>query len=534
MRFLPLAVLTAIVTLQLGTPDGASAATERQFKAQARTVARQLGTAFDRRFQRPLVVRFSSERPTHPTDDPVPAVTTAARRVGGRWVRVTDGRMEACLVRIFPIGQALTGVRARGLLAHEITHCLQYELLGVAAARRQKKWLMEGAAEWVSYDQVGGVWDTLQYWRRYATIPSRPLFRRDYDAIGFFAHVARQTNGYRAIIAITRAAGHDGSEGAFRAAQRRWGRSRAKQHRFLRVWATSSFRDAELGPDWELRGPGLPDDALPDPEIVEPDAQLFLDKPKQVSVRVYDLVAVEGLVVRVAGRGYGALRWHDASQETRFDGQFDTTYCIRQCACPAGMKLDPAIQTVAADSAAIALTPGLGVPGAQNHDGILQIQARAPADACIPAAAGTAVRLDPCALYSVAEARALLRAIVPPSIPVENVTGGLPRSPRPTEPVSETVWEECMFISSFGDAIFVDQLREDSPQLLRDLATYERVDGVGDGGYFFRRSRSEARLFFWVGPALLSVHFLVLPDAPRAQLTSLARTIAGRARGVCC
>ena len=132
----------------------------------------------------------------------------------------------------------------------------------------------------------------------------------------------------------------------------------------------------------------------------------------------------------------------------------------------------------------------------------------------------------------------VVRRIVPESRPVDDVRafGRSPSQPAPAGPFSLDIWGQCGFISSWGDAIWIDQLREDAPGLLQRLATLTPVSGVGDAAYLDPMSDlGAARLYFYVGPVLLSVELRVYPESPRlGPLIGLAQTVAERARGSCC
>lgn len=136
--------------------------------------------------------------------------------------------------------------------------------------------------------------------------------------------------------------------------------------------------------------------------------------------------------------------------------------------------------------------------------------------------------INPCALYSATQAQALLREVVAGRRPVEDVRGGYV-----SRPVSEarrgSPLDECAYISSFGDAIWIDHLL-DTPQLAQRLRTLQRVQGVGDAAFLDTSRPTHARLYFFVGPLLMSVQILITETSPVDALVGLGRTVAGAAR----
>ncbi|HEV3046809.1 MAG TPA: hypothetical protein VGY13_05550 [Solirubrobacteraceae bacterium] len=136
-------------------------------------------------------------------------------------------------------------------LAHEVFHCYQAVMAGTLANlnRPGDTWLVEGSATWVESDLVPGDAGAKEEWAHYLASPAVSLFKRTYTAIGFFSHL--QSSGispwsrFPAMFAATsNASAYNVSVGLSAA--------------FLDSEASSFFRDAALGPEWDERGPDIP------------------------------------------------------------------------------------------------------------------------------------------------------------------------------------------------------------------------------------------------------------------------------------
>jgi hypothetical protein len=95
------------------------------------------------------------------------------------------------------------GEPAEEVLAHEVFHCWQMQLVGgynafqVVHTTRQDTWLTDGGANWAACDITRGVAPEMRaYFKDYAEAPfaDEPvgLFGMSYEAIGFFSQLERQ------------------------------------------------------------------------------------------------------------------------------------------------------------------------------------------------------------------------------------------------------------------------------------------------------------------------------------------------------
>jgi len=396
------------------------------------------------------------------------ALTSPARRDGqGGWEPVRNDPREGCLIELDPEALELGSQNFRGLLAHEITHCLTQQAAGSVPAAldliNTSKWLAEGSAELVAYQLVGKGWAYTESWNPYITLPEKGLRTRDYDAVGFFAHIGRRPNPWKVAYAMWSEWRKDvfKQEDPFLIAQRSLGKSRAAQDRFLQTWAMSYARRSDLGRDWQMVGP-----AIPGPTVRASPREVTIGRlgPSRhtvvdASVKLLRLTVAKGLVIRVSSIGFGAIRWEPKTRtEARLARETVLDYCIIDCPCPTGETLDPIVQKVTASSALLALTGGAG-------KGFVSIRVRDMSDVCVPGTASTDGP-DPC-IYTEDEATGLIASKVGGHHPVEEVQMQFfpkaPPIPKHVSPPKRGVKlvTACLYLSSFGDAIWVDRLADE-------------------------------------------------------------------------
>jgi hypothetical protein len=433
--------------------------TPQDAEAEKRRVVRRLASRFGHKLKVPVLLSFHNQ----PLPSGKIARTIPARRDRqGNWQAVRDDPMEACVVELGPKVSVLPTKAFVGNFAHEITHCFQLQAAGVQAGYDMSNtatWLAEGSAEWASYQHVGAAWAGAKYWKAYITQPETGLFTRDYDALGFFAHIARRANAWKIMYAMWREWQKPaGEENPFLLAQKSLGKSQAAQDRFLQSWSMSYARRRDLGSDWQMVGAGIPGPTMKaSPTKVSIGRfDLSMHTLAHASVKLLQLDVAPGLVIRVSHTGFGAIRWLNTKRETRFARERHFDYCIIRCVCPMGETLDPAVQTVGARSALMALTGGAG-------RGFVAIRVRSAPEVCIPGTT-TGTGRDPC-IYSVGEATALIAARVGGHHPVEDVEVQFfrtaPPIPKRLQPPKRAL-TACLYISSFGDAIWVDRLVDGS------------------------------------------------------------------------
>jgi hypothetical protein len=141
------------------------------------------------------------------------------------------------------------GIR-KGVIAHEVFHIFEARIARTYAADRALPgWLVEGAANWVESDLVSGDESVGRWWKVYLESPTTELFKRVYDAVGFFGHMASSgISPWGRFKAMFLAKSSDEA----------WNDAVGAQTGYLDSEASSFFREAHLGAEWEQTGPNVP------------------------------------------------------------------------------------------------------------------------------------------------------------------------------------------------------------------------------------------------------------------------------------
>jgi hypothetical protein len=439
------------------TEGAISQFTKKDAERAARRIVRRLESLYGQKLKVPIA--FLLDQPL--VEGALAETGPARRNTQGDWQFVEDDPMKGCLIKLAP-EFPVKGKPFVGELAHEITHCFQLQTVTVPAARHMydnARWVVEGSAEWAGYKYVGNGWGKTGNWSPYITKPEKGLFIRWHDAVGFFGHVGRRANAWRVNYAMWREWRKDVNDrNPFLVAQRSSGKSQAAQDRFLQSWAMSYARRPDLGGDWRMVGPGIlgPTVKASPTKVSIGRFGLSMHTLDDASVKLLHVDVAPGLVIRVSPTGFGAIRWLSTKVDTRFARESHFDYCINICTCPPEETLDPNVKKVRATSALIALTGGAG-------PGFLAIRVRSAAEVCVPGTT-TSTGPDPC-IYSVDEATSLIAARVGGHHPVEDVDMQFFRTAPPIPPhiqPPKRAVTACLYISSFGDAIWVDRLVDGS------------------------------------------------------------------------
>ncbi|HYF28109.1 MAG TPA: hypothetical protein VD931_20360, partial [Baekduia sp.] len=266
-------------------------------------------------------------------------------REGGVW---GVGAVQFCRVRIPPFGQRQAGTPFYELvLAHEVFHCAQQQLLG--GGRPRGWWIEEGSADWaanavfrVSRDVGGG--NMLAWFQT----PERSLLSRSYDAVGFWG-AADTAGGPGTLWAKLPAVFRAGS--AFESFALAGGTTAP----LLETWPSGAYGLPDLGGPWQQRNPF----AYTAAEARVPYASIFDDAVVNAAPYTVKL-AVAGrdpdrplLDVR---RRAGSLR---VGGRTDLGPVGTQVYCLGRCVCPPGKRSSlPPFQQVDAQGLKLALTGG--------------------------------------------------------------------------------------------------------------------------------------------------------------------------------
>lgn len=288
------------------------------------------------------------------------AATGAFNADGG-----TSGTAKTCVINVYPKVYTLSDLsKKRTTAAHEVWHCFQAELLGLDAYYSPKTppWLIEGSATWVggsiAEDWTGPGYSDFAltgWWKNYLNSPGRPLYKRSYDALGFFAHLSHNVynpwNNFDAMFQASKEIA--GNEAIFVQAVS------PNANAFFDEWPSGFLRFPAWGPKWNLVGPGIGNTVGKGIPYVKlnPGTSATVTAPNRANaVRALDLAApLTVLKLKPGGSAHGVLR--DANgveyplQDTNLCTEFDG------CCPPDKKPKDPTV-TVARDVAILALNGG--------------------------------------------------------------------------------------------------------------------------------------------------------------------------------
>jgi hypothetical protein len=229
-----------------------------------------------------------------------------------------SGPPAYCRVRVAPKGAAHSDPER--LMAHELFHCYTFVLApnwpSIPA------WIKEGMAEWAAAFVTGR--DSTNWLKAYMSTPTKPLFSRTYDAVGFWGHAdeaAGRGSLWGNIPGILNA--RDNAT-AFSLA----GGTTAA---FVDTWASAAFRFDAAGKPWNQTDPvSLASDhpSVPFSAITGRDrldsAPYALHEYKVIADPDAPLVNVVGVL--------GTLRAGTSGED--LGPVHDEWFCFGKCECP--------------------------------------------------------------------------------------------------------------------------------------------------------------------------------------------------------
>ncbi len=244
-----------------------------------------------------------------------------------------------CRIRVTKLGLSeLAPLRLT--LAHEVFHCLQYDLMTPTGALvvNRRNWLLEGTADWASIVVTKADWkERGAFIQDYLDTPSKVTFARTYDAAGFFGEADRVTGAlWENMVRILRA---PTSEGSFANAG-------GASPTFLHSWAPSTYNIDHLGPDFAATKP------IPVPATVRPAIAPIWVRGGPVSAAPHTVARYSIDRIRDAVKGLPILRIqiHGGARLAN-SGSIDTTalgnafFCMQNgegaCTCPKRHEREP-------------------------------------------------------------------------------------------------------------------------------------------------------------------------------------------------
>jgi hypothetical protein len=348
-------------------PPVARAAQASDLDTMVTRFAHEIGARTGRALQRPIrlvqpdVDVLATDGLRRTLAVAVPVISNGA----GRLKLQRSGALDTCYIFVAREGRALEAAALRGLIAHEVSHCWQFEVLDVGRAIALGDWLAEGSATWVMQELGGVSAITRGPWTRWFTEPSS-LYKRDYDAVAFYAQLADAgVDLWRDLESILAPVAN---ERAFRRAV-----SLAPDWVLARL-ATSLLRRPAWGAEWDVDARGVPATVHRVPVAVPvATGQLVRREVPPATQLVFDIDAPRGAVVTVRiSAGHGALympRRGTPGSTILVAGDHLGDYCIGgRCDCPAAATATGGSPVLAIASAATSATLTLSLKECDEVD----------------------------------------------------------------------------------------------------------------------------------------------------------------------
>jgi len=153
-------------------------------------------------------------------------------------------------ITIFGIARSRGEGVLRGVIAHEVFHVFEFRMADSAAQYSALGgWLVEGASNWAASVLVSNDSIVRNDWKEYLATLTRELFKRTYDGVGFFGHMASSGispwSRFKVMFKST-------------SSEEAWNEAVGSQTGYLDSEASSFFRESHLGSEWEQTGPNVP------------------------------------------------------------------------------------------------------------------------------------------------------------------------------------------------------------------------------------------------------------------------------------
>ena len=220
------------------------------------------------------------------------------------------------------------------LLAHELMHCFQHELLPVSV-NDIPIWMLEGPASWAGQAFVGGTdfFDESKsgHWPNYEQ-PEYDLFNSNgYDAIGFFSHVDNAVSGdlWNRLETIFNATTGNPQQDLKNIVEQIGTDAYA-------AWPSGKAMKPEWGPQWESIGVGGRNVAT----IPMPSGRFAtagMGEVKLLKMEIDEEHRAEPYIMTIESDGVGQMVWAESGQPLPFDTVDPQQLCTTGvCACNDG------------------------------------------------------------------------------------------------------------------------------------------------------------------------------------------------------
>lgn len=205
-----------------------------------------------------------------------------------------SGTASECFVGVTPLGEKASDSQLAAYLGHEIFHCYQAQWVNALSnwynTTASPSWVVEGSATWagLNYANVSIAAED-NWWGNYLITPEAPLFKRTYDAVGFFGQAEWSgVDVWKVFKPFMQTAGNEARYQVF---------ATAGGEVFLNTWASGLYRRKNLGTPWVVVGK-------------------FVPSREEVPTPMTDLAIANGKIEVVKAAAYtNALYWIDSSAD---------------------------------------------------------------------------------------------------------------------------------------------------------------------------------------------------------------------------
>ncbi len=315
-----------------GTGGGGADLPEKDVKVLAPLVADGVAT-LEQRLGRSLRSRVTVEVETSPdSDEPRALAMASPRDADGGY----DGVPVTCDVLMYPRAFTMTRAAVLETVYHEVFHCFQAELFPDLATFFDKgmpmNWLIEGQAEWAGNAVAGSAEGGTHHWKTYLTEPGKSLYRRAYDATGFYAHLAESgIDPWKVMDGMITAALSGGNEAAFNAA------TGANAAAFLDTWPSGYARGRRPGKAWDTTGPGITNDQMTVHTAAVPSGGNVPVKAPVATNRLIKLDLKADVTTFTVSPGAHGRLGPSSGDDLLLTALAGQNWCTRgECACPEG------------------------------------------------------------------------------------------------------------------------------------------------------------------------------------------------------
>jgi len=305
------------------------------YRPEVDRLVAELGDRLGRHLRLPLYLTVNTTTPPGAASEAWAYAMTCTPTAG------PDDGHPVCWLHLNPQFGSATPTGRTAILAHELGHCFEYDLIGTDTYQ-MPAWLREGLATFWMEPFTSDEPSLIAHWDRYLTSPETSLYARTYDAVGMYAHMQEAglspwQLGDQLMLGWQRAFAQGQSEAASDDAAFA---PVANNVQFLQTWASGFAMGRRPGPAWTItEWPGLArvtDRYTPEQLAVGNGFQRDLPIAAAADLLVrLDLQADVVQITTTAGTR-GLLGPDGSGDRTLADMNGQPLCAVGTCTCPAG------------------------------------------------------------------------------------------------------------------------------------------------------------------------------------------------------